>query len=226
MSGRWERPRWPMCTTAILKTRPVAYTTVMTVMKKLARKGFLHCDSSGARIPVHARASACPGSGRDSFRIFSTRSSMGRPPPWSRPWFGARRCRRKRVRRSRRCWRAWRERRRTMVELLEWIGRGSLAPFGAPVLIWTGLAGAVAVSLTMARGLHPLMGYRLRQAVLLALPTSILVALWLPSVLGRLPGSPFWNRRAMRQPQCLFLPLHPRRWGLPSRHLCRRCPQA
>ena len=44
MSGRWERPRWPICTTAILKTRPVAYTTVMTVMKKLARKGFLHCD--------------------------------------------------------------------------------------------------------------------------------------------------------------------------------------
>lgn len=33
----------------ILKTRPVAYTTVMTVMKKLARKGFLHCDSSGSR---------------------------------------------------------------------------------------------------------------------------------------------------------------------------------
>ena len=33
----------------IVKTRPVAYTTVMTVMKKLARKGFLHCDSSGSR---------------------------------------------------------------------------------------------------------------------------------------------------------------------------------
>lgn len=33
----------------ILKARPVAYTTVMTVMKKLARKGFLHCDSSGSR---------------------------------------------------------------------------------------------------------------------------------------------------------------------------------
>lgn len=34
---------------SILKDRPVAYTTVMTVMKKLARKGFLHCDSSSSR---------------------------------------------------------------------------------------------------------------------------------------------------------------------------------
>ena len=33
----------------ILGYRSVAYTTVMTVMKKLARKGFLHCDSSGSR---------------------------------------------------------------------------------------------------------------------------------------------------------------------------------
>ena len=33
----------------ILRDRAVAYTTVMTVMKKLARKGFLHCDSSGSR---------------------------------------------------------------------------------------------------------------------------------------------------------------------------------
>ena len=34
---------------SILKSRRVAYTTVMTVMKKLVRKGFLHCDSSGSR---------------------------------------------------------------------------------------------------------------------------------------------------------------------------------
>lgn len=34
---------------SILRARPVAYTTVMTVMKKLARKGFLHCDSSSFR---------------------------------------------------------------------------------------------------------------------------------------------------------------------------------
>ena len=34
---------------SILEHRKVAYTTVMTVMKKLARKGFLNCDSSGSR---------------------------------------------------------------------------------------------------------------------------------------------------------------------------------
>ena len=33
----------------ILENRPVAYTTVMTVMKKLVKKGLLRCDSSGAR---------------------------------------------------------------------------------------------------------------------------------------------------------------------------------
>lgn len=33
----------------MLKGRTVAYTTVMTVMKKLADKGFLHCNSSGSR---------------------------------------------------------------------------------------------------------------------------------------------------------------------------------
>ena len=33
----------------MLRDRSVAYTTVMTVMKKLAGKGFLDCDKSGAR---------------------------------------------------------------------------------------------------------------------------------------------------------------------------------
>lgn len=33
----------------MLDYRPVAYTTVMTVMRKLARKGFLHCDTSRSR---------------------------------------------------------------------------------------------------------------------------------------------------------------------------------
>ncbi len=43
----------------ILKGRAIAYTTVMTVMKKLARKGFLHCDSSGSRyLYTPARAPA------------------------------------------------------------------------------------------------------------------------------------------------------------------------
>ncbi len=34
---------------SIRKVRPVAYTTVMTVMRKLAKKGFLHCDRSESR---------------------------------------------------------------------------------------------------------------------------------------------------------------------------------
>lgn len=43
----------------ILKDRNVAYTTVMTVMRKLARKGFLHCDSTGSRyLYTPARAPA------------------------------------------------------------------------------------------------------------------------------------------------------------------------
>ena len=43
----------------MLGYRSVAYTTVMTVMKKLARKGFLHCDSSGSRyLYTAARAPA------------------------------------------------------------------------------------------------------------------------------------------------------------------------
>lgn len=43
----------------ILKDRAVAYTTVMTVMKKLARKGFLHCNSSGSKyLYTPARAPA------------------------------------------------------------------------------------------------------------------------------------------------------------------------
>lgn len=44
---------------SILRDRAVAYTTVMTVMKKLARKGFLHCDTSGSRyLYTPARAPA------------------------------------------------------------------------------------------------------------------------------------------------------------------------
>ncbi|MXX55682.1 MAG: BlaI/MecI/CopY family transcriptional regulator [Gemmatimonadetes bacterium] len=43
----------------ILKDRAIAYTTVMTVMRKLTRKGFLHCDSTGSRyLYTPARAPA------------------------------------------------------------------------------------------------------------------------------------------------------------------------
>ncbi len=68
-----------------------------------------------------------------------------------------------------------------MFEFLEWIGTASATAFWVPVLVWTGLAGAVALSLTLARGLHPVMGYRLRQSLLLALPASVLAAPWIPA---------------------------------------------
>ena len=68
-----------------------------------------------------------------------------------------------------------------MFEFLARIGTASVTAFWVPVLVWTGLAGAVALSFTLARGLHPMMGYRLRQALLLALPASILAAPWIPA---------------------------------------------
>ena len=74
-----------------------------------------------------------------------------------------------------------------MLEFLEGIGSASVWPFWAPVLVWTGLAGVAAFVLGRARGLHPIAGYRLRQALLLALPVSVLAAPWVP---GLLPAAP------------------------------------
>ena len=74
-----------------------------------------------------------------------------------------------------------------MLEFLEGIGRAGLWPFWIPVLAWTGLAAAV---LGLLRGAHPCVGYRVRQALLVALPASLLAAPWLPSFwTTRLPGS-------------------------------------
>ena len=67
-----------------------------------------------------------------------------------------------------------------MLEVLMGLGRSSLVPYWIPVIVWTGLAGAVLLALAAARGLHPLAGYRLRQSLLLALPVSVLLAPWLP----------------------------------------------
>lgn len=67
-----------------------------------------------------------------------------------------------------------------MLEVLMGLGRSSLAAYWVPVIVWTGLAGAVLLPLAAARGLHPLAGYRLRQGLLLALPVSVLLAPWLP----------------------------------------------
>ncbi|MDE2793807.1 MAG: M56 family metallopeptidase [Gemmatimonadota bacterium] len=70
-----------------------------------------------------------------------------------------------------------------MFELLEAIGSASVWPFWVPVLIWTGLAGVALFVLRRARRLqHPITGYRLRQALLLALPVSVLAAPWVPGL--------------------------------------------
>ena len=74
-----------------------------------------------------------------------------------------------------------------MLEFLEGIGSASVWPFWAPVLVWTGLAGVAALVLGWVRGLHPIAGYRLRQALLLALPVSVLAGPWVP---GLLPPAP------------------------------------
>ena len=75
-----------------------------------------------------------------------------------------------------------------MLEFLEGIGRASIWPFWAPVLAWTGIAGVAAFVLGRIRGLHPIAGYRLRQALLLALPVSILTAPWVPGLLPHFTG--------------------------------------
>ena len=82
---------------------------------------------------------------------------------------------------------AWRPRRRRMLEFLEGIGSGSVWAFWAPVVVWTGLAGVAAFVLERLRGLHPVAGCRLRQALSLALPMSVLAAPWVP---GLFPPDP------------------------------------
>ena len=74
-----------------------------------------------------------------------------------------------------------------MFEFLEGIGSASVWPFWVPVVVWTGLAGVAAFVLGRVRGLHPIAGYRLRQALLLSLPVSVLAAPWVP---GLLPAAP------------------------------------
>ena len=75
-----------------------------------------------------------------------------------------------------------------MLEVLKEIGNATVWAFWVPVVVWTALAGVGALVLGRARGLHPTAGYRLRQAVLLALPVSILAAPWIPA---------FWTPAAL-----------------------------
>ncbi|MDE2678770.1 MAG: M56 family metallopeptidase [Gemmatimonadota bacterium] len=76
-----------------------------------------------------------------------------------------------------------------MVDFLEGLGSVSVWAFWAPVLVWTGLAGVAVLVLARMRGLHPIAGYRLRQALLLALPVGVLAAPWVPGLLPAGPAS-------------------------------------
>ena len=58
-----------------------------------------------------------------------------------------------------------------ITELLIDLGRVGVTWIWLPTLVWTALAVSILVILHFARGLHPLPGYRLRQALLFALPT-------------------------------------------------------
>ncbi|MYI06372.1 MAG: M56 family metallopeptidase, partial [Gemmatimonadetes bacterium] len=74
-----------------------------------------------------------------------------------------------------------------MLDFLEGLGSASVWAFWVPVLAWTGLAGVGALVLARMRGLHPVAGYRLRQALLLALPVSVLAAPWVPGLFPAVP---------------------------------------
>ena len=80
-----------------------------------------------------------------------------------------------------------------MLEFLEEIGSASVWSFWAPVVVWTGLAGVAAFVVERLRGLHPIAGCRLRQALSLALPMSVLAAPWVP---GLFPPDPAFVRLA------------------------------
>ena len=83
-----------------------------------------------------------------------------------------------------------------MFEVLAAVGKASLAALWLPVIAWTGLAAGMLLALGLARRLHPLAGYRLRQGLLLALPASLFIAPWtsLPELLrpmvSAVPGGP------------------------------------
>ena len=50
-----------------------------------------------------------------------------------------------------------------------------------PVAVWTVLAGGALVGLATLRRLHPLMGYRVRQGLLFALPLAWVLSPFVPS---------------------------------------------
>lgn len=90
-----------------------------------------------------------------------------------------------------------------MLEVLKEIGNATVWAFWAPVVVWTGLAAVAVLVLRRARGLHPTAGYRLHQAVLLALPVSILTAPWMPALWTPTVSTPAVSTPAVLAPTSL-----------------------
>jgi bla regulator protein blaR1 len=67
-----------------------------------------------------------------------------------------------------------------MHAILESVGRMSLGLVWLPVLAWTVLASAGLLMLRYRNGLHPLLRYRMKQALLFALPATLLIGPAMP----------------------------------------------
>ena len=75
-----------------------------------------------------------------------------------------------------------------MTSLLAPVGQWTLGSFWLPLLAWTAVSGVVLLVLRQRRTLHPLIRYRLGQALLFALPAILLTASVAP--IGRIPAGP------------------------------------
>lgn len=73
-----------------------------------------------------------------------------------------------------------------LLDVLHQLGTWSVPALWIPLLVWTVLALPVGMALRRMSRLHPLVRYRLQQALLAALPLSVLAAPWLemPSLAG------------------------------------------
>lgn len=76
----------------------------------------------------------------------------------------------------------------TVVSLVGSVGQWTLGSFWLPLLAWTVVCGVVLLGLRQRRTLHPLIRYRLGQALLFALPAILLTASVAP--IGRIPAGP------------------------------------
>ncbi len=79
-----------------------------------------------------------------------------------------------------------------MNDVLARLGWISLETVWLPVAAWTLFAGLSWAALARAKRLHPLTGYRLRQALLIALPATVAGAALIPSGMGWRPAGASW----------------------------------